>query len=283
MQNRQIFIDNQLDADFKNKGYLIVDLIDKVTAKILYKVASALNSGVQATFYTSLWSKDAKYRNQADNLINKEIGIRVMPFFNNYKPFFGDLLIKKPSLNKDYPIHQDWTFVDEHEFTSIFVWCPLQDVNYLNGNLQVVEKSHRILDKIRGANIEVSYKDIISDIRKYLKSVPLKAGQAIIFNQALLHASPPNRSMKTRIALGLVMVPNEATIFHYFLDKENKEINRIEANKEFFMKYGEQVDFQNALKNSNFVLDDKFVKEKVNVNFDQMSLTTFKNKINELV
>ncbi len=281
MKSREIFKCQILDKEFKDNGYVIVNLLDELTAKRLYQEVVNYDSGVQSHFYTSLWSKNEEYRKKVDGLIQEQIGKRISSYFNNYNPLFGDLLIKKPSLLKDFPIHQDWTFVDEEIYTSIYIWCALQDVNYLNGNLQIVEKSHQYLDKIRGANIQVSYESIKTKIqKKYLKNIPLKAGHAIIFNQALLHASPPNRSFKTRIALGLLMVPNEATIYHYYFNKNKNKIQRIIADKDFFMRYGELVDFQNALKENNFILNDSHKKENIFVEFKSMTMNDFTAKKN---
>jgi hypothetical protein len=249
---RRIFNIDNYDKQFKELGYIIVDLIDHTRAKELYNQCVQFESNVDAPFYTSLWSSNLEYRTKVDKLIQETLKNEISELFYNYSPLFGDLLVKRPSLLKEFPIHQDWTFVDEQEYTSVYIWCPLQDVNYLNGNLQVVEKSHKYLDKIRGANITVSYENIKQKIsKKYLKNIKLKAGQAIIFNQALLHASPPNRSLKTRIAMGLLMLPNEAKVYHYFKDSSNNDIKQIEVDKEFFMNYSKNIDFKLNLKENN--------------------------------
>lgn len=277
MKDRIIFQDKKLDTDFKQKGYVIINLLDQQTVLQLRQEVSQLDAGVDAPFYTSLWSSNAEYRKKVDELIHRAILPRVASYFHQYEPLFGDLLVKRPSLTKDFPVHQDWTFVDEDVFTSVYVWCPLQDVGYLNGNLQVVEGSHHFLDRIRGANIKVSYESIKPEIKKrFLKSIPLKAGQAILFNQALLHASPPNRSLKTRIAMGLLMLPKEADIYHYFYDKEKAEVKRIKANKDFFMHYSENFDFQNALKNNSFDLTNLGSTESIiNRKRQKMNWQTF--------
>lgn len=276
MKSRIIFNNPEQDKLFKEKGYIIIDLLDKSTAEKLYKKAIELDAGVDAPFYTSLWSKDRTYRKTVNQLIEKEIGKEAIGLFHEYVPFFGDLLVKRPSFTKDFPIHQDWTFVDEDIYSSVYVWVPLQDVNYLNGNLQVVEGSHLFLDKIRGANIKVSYEAIKPLIaQKYLRGIRLKAGQAIIFSQALLHASPPNRSFKTRIAMGLLMLPKEATIYHYFYDDKAQKIKRIKADKEFYMHYSENFDFQNALKTNTFDLSSYYDSIIIDRNASKMHMEDF--------
>lgn len=265
---RKIFKNEQLDIQFKELGYVVVDFMDRKTALDLYKTCIKFESNVNAKFYTSLWSSNVGYRKKVDDLIVQTLKEKATDLFFDYIPFFGDLLVKQPSLNKNFPIHQDWTFVDEETFASAYIWCPLQDVNYLNGNLQVVEKSHKFLDKIRGANIVVSYEEIKDKIaNKYLKSIKLKAGQAIIFNQALLHASPPNRSLKTRIAMGLLMLPIEAKVFHYYYDVEEAVFKRIEADKHFFMTYSENIDFKEGLKNNSISYPS--IKENTIIKLDR--------------
>lgn len=278
MSQLPIFIDSNQDKHFKEKGYIIVDLLDSKIAKKIFAKVKILKSGVDATFYTSLWSSDSSYREAVNTIIFEEIASRAQPLLHDYKPLFGDLLVKRPSLTKDFPIHQDWTFVDEEIYTSLYVWCPLVDVGYWNGNLQVVEGSHQILDKIRGANIKVSYEAIKPQIQKnFLKDIPLKAGQAIIFNQALLHASPPNRSLSTRIAMGLLLIPAEAQIYHYMMDANNNCIRRYKVDVDFFMNYSKNIDFKNALESSTFAITNSYpfdeveIKNLKNINFKQFN------------
>jgi hypothetical protein len=67
--------------------------------------------------------------------------------------------------------------------------------------------------------------------------VPLQAGQAIIYDHSLVHATPPNLSGRTRVAANLVVVPQEAQLVHCFLD-DSGPVPRCEVfavSEEFFI------------------------------------------------
>lgn len=282
--SRKIFNDDALDAEFARSGYIVIDAIPTERCKELYSQVKALDSHVDATFYTSLWSSDAEYKRKANQIIFGELEGFAAKVFHNYRPLFGDLLVKRPSLFKDFALHQDWTFVDESQYSSIYIWVPLQDVNYINGYLQVVRGSHRILDKVRGANVKVSYEDIKPQIAKHhLEGVKLRAGQAIIFSQALLHASPPNRSLNTRIAMGLLMVPKEADLFHYVYDKQGNTLYKLKVDVDFFLNYSNHIDFSASLEGSAFKLPEgSTVIETTTPTTVEMDYTTFINKYKQV-
>ena len=272
----QIFNDTVLDAEFKDKGYITVDFLNRDECDALYTELMKLDSGVDKKFYASLWSSDKEYRLTVDRLIKAAFTEKVKSLFHsNYAPFFSDVLVKKPSLFDKFRIHQDWSFVDETKYTSLFIWCPLVDVNKQNGYLQIMHKSHKIFNNIRGANIPQPYDKIKSYVeRKYLKGIPLPAGKAIIFNQALIHASPPNRSLKARVAAGMMMLPKEAPIYHFVRDNEDPAlIHKYSVDYDFFMNYSMGKDFADMLYAKTMVLPQG-VKEEGQIGYSERYVTT---------
>lgn len=260
----QIFNDTVLDAEFKDNGYVVVDFLSREKCSALKDALMSMDAGVNKKFYASLWSSDKEYRLKVDALIKGAFAEKVKSLFHsNYAPFFADVLVKKPSLFDKFQIHQDWSFVDESKYISLFIWVPLVDVDKQNGYLQIMEKSHRIFRNIRGANIPQPYDKIKSHIeRKYLKGIPLPAGKAVIFSQALIHASPPNRSFNDRVAAGLMMLPKEAPIFHYMRDGNNPTlIRKYAVDYNFFMNYSMGKNFADMLYAKNMSLPQGVTEE----------------------
>jgi len=249
---RKIFTDDILDLQFKNEGFVVVDLFNPEQAQQYYKIFNQLDSGVGGRFFASMWSSDKAYRLKVDDLVKKILMPHANHYLYKYTPFFSDLIVKKPSFNQKIDIHQDWAFVDETSFTSVFIWCPLQDVSKRNGCLQLIPKSHLYLSKIRGSNIQlVKNYSILRKLDKHLLSLELKAGQAVLYNPAILHASPPNRTFKNRLCIALTCIPEDAKLFHYHLNIETQKVEKLEIDYDFIMNFNNDNDFKKGLFNGN--------------------------------
>jgi len=110
----------------------------------------------------------------------------------------------QPLLRCDMPIvgqsifqqHQDYVYNIGSE-NSCTIWIPLQDVTQEDGALLVDPGSHN-------KGIFPNKKGIISEEYEFnFQSVPLKLGQALIFNQKLVHQSGLNTSKKIRFSIQL--------------------------------------------------------------------------------
>ncbi len=245
---RRIFLDEERDRAFKREGYVVVDVLSREEASDLRQKAAALRSGIRAPFYASLWSPDRAYRQAVDELVKGALEARALTYLDNHKSLFADLLVKRPSLRHRITAHQDWTFVDEAHYASVYLWCPLQDVNPNNGTLQVFPRSHRLMEGIRGANFITEYaRDADKICQVFGEHLHLRAGQGVFFNQAMLHASRPNHSFKNRIVAGLLFLPAEAQIWHYYRDAGTGTYFQVAADYEFFMRYSEQMNFRKGL------------------------------------
>ncbi len=88
----------------------------------------------------------------------------------------------------------------------------------------VIEYSSQFMNAIRGPGIRqnIFYRDKIW-VKKYGKPLPVKAGDAILFDHALLHYSLPNSSRQTRTALNPSLTPKGVPVLHYCSIPEGAE------------------------------------------------------------
>jgi hypothetical protein len=121
--------------------------------------------------------------------------------------------------------------------TTVTVWCPLVDVVESNGAIQVVEGSHKILphvETVREPSYFQGFQQALID--KYLKPVPMRAGEGIIFDDGLIHWSRRNDSDRSRIAIQILCIPEDATPTFYFKESEER-FELIYADSEFFLEH----------------------------------------------
>lgn len=141
-----------------------------------------------------------------------------------------------PGDRSEVVLHQDWTYVPEPEVRGPLMWCPLVDVDERNGWLQVVPGSHRFLDEPRGTGeMPWAYEQVEDRLRAALVSLPLRAGEIVVYDGALIHCSPPNRTDADRPVVGLGLAPAGAPMVH-FHSPDGQVLERFEVTDDFYVE-----------------------------------------------
>jgi len=154
--------------------------------------------------------KDLEY----DELFNKVIKKKTLKFFAN--SLIGKnvscmraMLLNKPNKNSSVlPFHQDvandWKMSKKPKFT---LWLSLNGASKQNGCLRALKGSHKdgILNK--GHLVKVNSKFIK---KRPIEYITLKKGEAIIFDNHLVHGSDKNRTKKNRLAFTVCMLDAKA-------------------------------------------------------------------------
>ncbi len=243
---KTIFKDANLSKEFIQKGYvkcpfLTEGQLEQLKLHVNEFERDFLQSDYGICSTTDLGKPD----------VVKKVNDFVVPFllpianeyFENYQIILGNYLVKKPQQNTLIPMHQDWTFVDEENYFSMSIWCPLIDVDKNNGCLQVVPRSHRISKNLRPApRYPNSFINVHHELSDYSVNLPMKAGEAIFYDHALLHASPINTSKNNRPAVILGLTHKDAKLKHYWArDFKNNDseviLDEFDMPDQFFMDH----------------------------------------------
>ncbi|MEM7038252.1 MAG: phytanoyl-CoA dioxygenase family protein [Bacteroidota bacterium] len=235
----EIFRDKKLQKRLEQDGIVIVPFLDAEANAALkdYYDAHPLELGLP--YHSTVLSKDIAYRRGVHNKIQETFSASLERVFQpNFRFFFGCYTIKEKGEGSEWGVHQDWSFVDETRFRSVGVWCPMLDVDENNGCLGVVRGSHKFFHNIRGTKTITEYAPVAGLIRdKFLDFYPMKAGEAAIFYNNLIHYSPPNLVGPARITANCTMLPKEAQPLHFFRDPEwpETEVEVFEIDTEFLL------------------------------------------------
>lgn len=113
------------------------------------------------------------------------------------------------------PWHQDRSYWPDSKASPVItVWIALVDATQENGCLCVIPKTHR--QDMLGFHAETysgtGYTEIDDDrlgpiLRKRARTLPVRAGTAIVFNDRFIHSSGPNRSDHVRWSVDLRYQP----------------------------------------------------------------------------
>ena len=231
---------NALEGQFREHGYLVVDLLDPAACADLRTAYDDLEHGEQWNgefargFHTTMYDARVEYRRQVFSLIDGALSPALDPLLEDHRLCLANFTVKLPG-GEPVPGHLDWNFVDEARASSATVWCALEDVTVEQGALTMLHGSHRNVDFIRPVNVR-DYDRHTSVARGDQVAVPVRAGQAVIMDNRMVHGSLPNSSDRTRVAASAVVAPRVTPLHHYWIDDDG-ELVRFVIDPEFFLDY----------------------------------------------
>ena len=239
MEKRRVFKNNLYQEKIEKDGFVVIPFLSESEVNALRDIYNNISSSIEdKEFYLSIWSDSENYKGETHHKIVEVIKKKCQDLLDNYKHVVSNFAVKHPGDNSGFDLHQGINFIDESEgHVSITVWIPLQDVNEENGNMQVIRGSHKFFDQdVRSQHYQTPYEALKPYIKqKYLENLPMKAGEAWIFNHRLLHCSPPNKTSNVRIATLNSMAPAESPILLYFKNEANrldKEVEILEFSED---------------------------------------------------
>jgi len=236
---KAIFKNPTSEKQFREQGYVVVDLLDETAVNTLRTAYDQHKENVTQPFHTTHFSTDPAYKQQVHDTISNTVFSFAGKLLNDFTPVFGNFMVKQTGPNSEMPLHADWSYVQENGLRSLAIWVPLVDTNKDNGCLGVIPGSHRISPAIRGPRlVQAQYENFKKWIEAKGKLLSMKAGQAVFYDHALMHYSPPNMSAENRPALNLSCVPQGAVLFHHCVPegKEKIQVYKVEGNS-FFIHY----------------------------------------------
>ncbi len=230
----QILVDKQLDEQLLKDGYVVVPFLDEIRVKELFDFFYDNHASEIPGFYATAHSVDIPFRKKMNEQIKAVFEQPIKTFFHNCKPLGGSYVVKSKSQEERLHPHQDWNIVDESKFRSFNIWVPLVNLNEENGAIRVVPGSHLWVNNFRGPNIPDYFGDYNEVIWNRMKTLNMKAGEALIYDHRLFHASYANKTDNLRIATVFGIIPDEAQMFYYYGNGENVDV--YESNVNFFME-----------------------------------------------
>ncbi len=231
-----------LEQKLEIDGYAIID--DFLTQQQIEKLTEVYYSGIpkdlsNKPFMYTTASSNLAYKKKVALAIRDNCRNQINSLFPEYRLAYALFVNKKPQRkDSELKVHQDWSIVDESLFKAYYVWCPLTDVDENNGCLQVIKGSHRLRRFVEGGSTDID-SHYIRIMKNYLISLPMKAGQALIFNQRLLHGSFPNMSEKERIATNLAIISPNSTLIYLYPDNpvSPTQFEVFEVEDDFFENF----------------------------------------------
>ena len=231
-----VFNNEDLQQQFDKDGYIVVPFLSNEEVVRLKNLYADITAQIPASFHSTSFSTDDALKQKITNEVETIYADKAKVFFHDIKKLGSSFLTKPTGITGTMPVHQDWTVVDETLFYSLTVWVPLQDVNENNGAIKVLPGSHRFSKTLRSPNMPNEFDGVSETISAQMKTLNMKAGEAFIFNHALLHASTLNQSTSPRVAVTYGLIPSQAKLYLYLKNEENK-VEKYSMPDDMFSKY----------------------------------------------
>lgn len=249
---RAVMKDPVLEKKFQEEGYIEIPFISPGEVAILKQkffdllptsggnITAAENGGNnEVTYDFTFIDKNIAYKQAVYDVITTYFKPHVEKWLADYRPIIANY-IRKNTAGGEVPLHQNWAFADERKYTTVSIWCPLVDSSEENGTLQVIPGSQKKFGEIRGPMIPWELEGIRKEIiDNYLVPCNIKAGNAIILDDSIVHYSAINKTDGLRLAIQLILIPSEVSSIHYHVnpEKDKETVNVLEVDTDFYMKF----------------------------------------------
>lgn len=287
---RKVFLNEQLEQEFQKNGYIIVPFLEEEEVAYLKNkyfetlpesggniAEEEANIKDRISYDFTFINKNIEYKKLVYDIITEKFKPKYEKYLDNYRPIIANY-IRKQSNDGEVPLHQNWAFVDERKCTSVSIWCPLVDSNEKNGTLEITPGSHKRYGEIRGPKIPWELENIKHDIiTKHMVPMNVKAGQAVILDDSVVHYSNINQTEGLRLAIQLILIPAEEKSIHYHMtpEKSMNKIEVLEVDVDFYMEFNpwKQPEQKNVLKTISY--------KPFNMNLKTFESKLFNTRIDE--
>lgn len=246
---RAIMRDAEAESQLCARGYAVIDLLaaNEVAELRDFYVEHAdrgdLNpEGAYNEEYGefTIMNSRTDFRREAFDLIDRIVSPRAADHLIDVRAVIANF-VNKPPGGGVVPLHQNISVVEEETARSVSVWVALVDMTEENGTLQFVPGTHLHLRGKRGPWAYTEFFGLDeARVASRLTSVPIQAGQAIVLDDAVVHYSAPNRSDVRRLAIQLVMGPDELPSTYYECMEETEEertLDRLLIDPAYFFDF----------------------------------------------
>ncbi len=229
----KVLNNNDLDEQLKKEGYAVVQFINNEEIETLKSLYRFHHTKPIPGFYASVFSDDVPKRQEITKNIKLIFEPIIKEIFIDHKMIGGIFIVKTNEEKERLHPHQDWGFIDEDKYRAFNIWVPLVDVNESNGAFRISPGSHLWVKNYRGPQLPDSFPGQQEVIWQNMKTMNLKAGEGVIYDARLFHASYPNTTNEYRLATVFGAIPNRIPMLHYTVG-DNK-VNVYESNEAFFL------------------------------------------------
>ena len=218
----RIFLDDRAQREFARDGFTVARLLSADEVAAVRASVDRLSAGRSPAtenrdpsgLYVSFQDSDLDYRREVYRYLRDFVSPRLDRILADYRVLTATV-VEKPAGEGDMELHRDWWMSADPADMNLIVWCPLVDTDEGNGTIRLVVGSQRVTGDISAAHASKYFAGYGEELKRRARPIPLRAGEALLFDATMAHWSPENRSAESRPALSLMCLPKAAVPAFY--------------------------------------------------------------------
>lgn len=243
-----IFAQPGLEEQFWTDGFVYSPMLDAKEVEELTARFSRLTphdgfdptqiDNPLASYHCTFIDPDTAYRREADELVRSTFADRLRTVIPGYEILTSNIYVKPPGHGR-FAIHQNWPTIEDLDVPTLTVWVPIQDTTFSNGTVRVIRGSHHVFPDVSAATSDKFFQDFDAElIEAHLEPMDVRAGEALIFDDSLLHWSGNNLSDQPRVTFQIEMVPRGVrTVLWVRNADDESQFDLWEVDKEYWIEY----------------------------------------------
>ncbi|MBL7777690.1 MAG: phytanoyl-CoA dioxygenase family protein [Chitinophagales bacterium] len=219
-----------------NHGYFVADFADENTLQKIdafYRLHHHFNANNGGSFW-SIYSQNEQYKRETHQFLEEVLLTFKKNYLQQFRTLINAFVVKTSGKNSAFDLHQDTTAMDEERYSPLSIWIPLQDVNETNGCLHIVPYTHHYTSYYRAVSVPSKFSRVAHLASEYAVPIPVSRGQALFFDNRVLHLSPPFDNGLERVAVVCGVMPQIAAYINCFKN-EAGDIEVYEQQDDFVL------------------------------------------------
>lgn len=227
------FLSKSHQECYKKKGFFVVPFLKHSHIKDLESLFhSKFNIDNLPPVFDSIANTDPETIRYVNNEIHKICYPLLNDILGNFKWVCSIFFLKKSSEDSFKGMHLDTSMTTE-DYNNVGIWIPLCDIDDRNGKICFLPGSQNFLPPYSNTQIPYAYENVEEYLLPKLECVGMKAGEALFFNNSLLHCTQKNISGNYRIAVIIKVIDSNAPLATVYYDENAPEGEKVKIYEHF--------------------------------------------------
>ncbi len=259
----ELFKDPQCQKILDKDGALTRPLLSAGNVKEIFDFYNELHPDgippqMRDGIHMTTWCSDPEYKLCIKNKLEGILKRACERLFKDFRIVSPVFIVKRKGADTTFPIHQDWSVVDETRHKAFNIWVPLHNVKAEQGALWVVKGSHCLPLPVRGPGLLFPrLNDIENHVKPLMEPMDMEAGDAMIFYHRIIHGSPPNQCETPRVVVSFSLLPVKVPLTIFFQKDKTSPLQKYEPPDDFIYKYINVRDHTAAIPPSGKLIEER--------------------------